>query len=38
MAMTGIEQEVTRVEDRVSEHKTLIEEIQGDVGNLIAGA
>jgi len=38
MAMTGIEQEVTRVEDRVSEHETLIEEVQGDVTNLIAGA
>jgi len=38
MAMNGIEREVTRVEDRVSEHKTLIEEVQGDVGNLIAGA
>jgi len=38
MAMTGIEREVTRVEDRVSEHETLIEEVQGDVMNLIAGA
>jgi len=38
MAMTGIEREVMRVEDRVSEHETLIEEVQGDVGNLIAGA
>jgi len=38
MAMTGIEREVTRVEDRVSEHETLIEEVQGDVTNLIAGA
>ena len=38
MAMTGIEREVMRVEDRVSEHKTLIEEVQGDVSNLIAGA
>jgi len=37
-AMNGIEREVTRVEDRVSEHKTLIEEVQGDVENLIAGA
>jgi len=37
-AMTGIEREVTRVEDRVSEHETLIEEVQGDVTNLIAGA
>ena len=37
-AMNGIEREVTRVEDRVSEHKTLIEEVQGDVTNLIAGA
>ena len=38
MAMNGIEREVTRVEDRVSEHETLIEEVQGDIGNLIAGA
>jgi len=38
MVMTGIEREVTRVEDRVSEHETLIEEVQGDVSNLIAGA
>jgi len=38
MAMNGIEREVTRVEDRVSEHETLIEEVQGDVENLIAGA
>jgi len=38
IAMTGIEREVTRVEDRVSEHETLIEEVQGDVTNLIAGA
>ena len=38
MAMNGIEREVTRVEDRVSEHETFIEEVQGDVGNLIAGA
>jgi len=37
-AMNGIEREVMRVEDRVSEHETLIEEVQGDVGNLIAGA
>jgi len=37
-AMNGIEREVTRVEDRVSEHETLIEEVQGDVGNFIAGA
>jgi len=37
-AMNGIEREVTRVEDWVSEHETLIEEVQGDVGNLIAGA
>jgi len=37
-AMNSIEREVTRVEDRVSEHETLIEEIQGDVTNLIAGA
>jgi len=37
-AMNGIEWEVTRVEDRVSEHETLIEEVQGDVTNLIAGA
>jgi len=36
--MNGIEREVTRVEDRVSEHETLIEEVQGDVTNLIAGA
>jgi len=38
MAMNGIKWEVTRVEDRVSEHETLIEEVQGDVTNLIAGA
>jgi len=38
VAMNGIEWEVTRVEDRVSEHETLIEEVQGDVTNLIAGA
>jgi len=37
-AMNGIEREVMRVEDRVSEHETLIEEVQGDVTNLIAGA
>jgi len=37
-AMNGIEREVTRVEDRVSEHETLIEEVQGDVTNLITGA
>jgi len=37
-AMNGIEREVTRVEDQVSEHETLIEEVQGDVTNLIAGA
>jgi len=37
-AMNGIEREVTRVEDRVSEHETLIEEVQGDITNLIAGA
>jgi len=37
-AMNGIEREVTRVEDRVSEHETLIKEVQGDVTNLIAGA
>jgi len=37
-AMNGIEREVTRVEDRVEEHETLIEEVQGDVTNLIAGA
>jgi len=37
-AMNGIEREVTRVEDRVSEHETLIKEVQGDVSNLIAGA
>jgi len=28
----------SRVEDRVLEHETLIEEVQGDVSNLIAGA
>jgi len=38
MAMNGIEWEATRVEEKVDEHSTLIEEIQGDVGNLIAGA
>jgi len=38
MAMNGIEREVTRVEEMVTEHSTLIEEVQGDVGNLIAGA
>jgi len=38
MAMNGIEREATRVEGTVDEHSTLIEEIQGDVGNLIAGA
>jgi len=38
MAMNGIEWEATRVEGMVDEHSTLIEEIQGDVGNLIAGA
>jgi len=37
-AINGIEREVTRVEDRVSEHETLIEEVQGDISNLIAGA
>jgi len=37
-AMNGIKREVTRVEDRVSEHETLIEEMQGDITNLIAGA
>jgi len=37
-AMNGIEREVTRVEDWVSEHETLIEEVQGDITNLIAGA
>jgi len=37
-AMNSIKREVTRVEDRVSEHETLIEEVQGDVMNLIAGA
>jgi len=36
--MNGVKREMTRVEDRVSEHETLIEEVQGDVGNLIAGA
>jgi len=38
MAMNGIEREVTRVEETVNEHSMLIEEVQGDVGNLIAGA
>jgi len=38
MAMNGIEQEAMRVEETVDEHSTLIEEVQGDVGNLIAGA
>jgi len=38
MAMNGIEREATRVEETVNEHSTLIEEVQGDVGNLIAGA
>jgi len=38
MAMNRIEREATRVEGMVDEHSTLIEEIQGDVGNLIAGA
>jgi len=38
MAMNGIEREVTRVEETVNEHSTLIEEVQGDIGNLIAGA
>jgi len=38
MAMNGIKREVTRVEDRVSEHETLIEEVQGDMTNLIASA
>ena len=38
MAMNGIEREAMRVEGTVNEHLTLIEEIQGDVGNLIAGA
>ena len=38
MAMNGIKREVMRVEGTVDEHSTLIEEIQGDVGNLIAGA
>ena len=38
MAMNGIEWEAMRVEEKVDEHSTLIEEIQGDVGNLIAGA
>ena len=37
-AMNGIEREVTRVEDTVIEHTTLITEVQGDVENLIAGA
>jgi len=38
MAMNGIEREVMRVEETVDEHLTLIKEVQGDVGNLIAGA
>ena len=38
MAMNRIEREVTRVEETVNEHSTLIKEVQGDVGNLIAGA
>ena len=38
MAMNRIEWEATRVEETVNEHSTLIEEVQGDVGNLIAGA
>jgi len=29
---------VTRLEETVNEHLTLIEEVQGDLGNLIAGA
>jgi len=37
MAMNGMEREAMRVEEKVDEHLTLIEEIQGDVGNLIAG-
>jgi len=36
-AMNGIEQEVTRVDEAVVEHTTLITEVQGDVENLIAG-
>jgi len=38
MAMNGIEREATRVEGMVDEYSMLIEEIQGDMGNLIAGA
>jgi len=38
MAMNRIEREVTRVEEMVVEHSTLITEVQGDVENLIAGA
>ena len=36
-AMNGIEREVTRVDEAVVEHTTLIAEVQGDVENLIAG-
>jgi len=38
MAMNGVEREVTRVEETVVEHTTLITEVQGDVENLITGA
>ena len=37
MAMTGIEWEVTRVDEVVTEYTTLIAEAQGDIENLIAG-
>ena len=36
MAMNGIEREVTRVDEAVVEHTTLIAEAQGDIKNLIA--
>jgi len=36
-AMNGIEWEVTRVDEAVVEHTTLIVEVQGDVENLITG-
>ena len=36
MAMNGIEREVTRVDEAVVEHTTLIAEAQGDIENLIA--
>ena len=35
-AMTGIEREVTRVDEVVTEHMTLIVEAQGNIENLIA--